>query len=263
MSEDPPPTFGRPEARPQVRYTPALGRLICERIAAGQSEASLTREAGMPSAPSIHKWREREPEFGAAYEAARAQARRDRLARDREVDEARRWRAALKVRKDGRGGRVSLYTPELGDMICRRVAAAETVLAIGADPQMPCAPTIYHWIRKDAGFREQYLEAKAVAADMLADAALEIALEATEATVRADQLRIATIRWTASMLAPKKYGSRRALAPEEEEAQSIVVVVQEFGQTEQEALEQAGVDPRRFGHEARDIEAERDWWSTP
>ncbi|MES2724770.1 MAG: hypothetical protein V4656_16585 [Pseudomonadota bacterium] len=240
-----PPPLGRPDHRPQVRYSPDLGKLICERIAGGQSEASLGREPGMPSVQAIYKWRNREPDFAQAYETARDQARRERLERDREEDAARRWRAALKPRKDGRGGSVSIFSDALGETICARVAGGETVLAIGADPDMPCASTIYHWVREDEDFREAYLRAKAVAADILADAALEIALESTAATVTADALRIRTIRWTAAMLAPKKYGARRALAPQEAMEHPPVALV--FDQEE-------GAD---------EPAAERDWWSEP
>ncbi|WP_310538869.1 hypothetical protein [Phenylobacterium sp.] len=260
MSSKSPP-FGRSDRRPQVRYSPALGRLICERIAAGQSEASLGREPGMPSVQAIYKWRNREPDFAQAYDAARDQARRERRTRDRAEDEDRRWRQALRPRKDGRGGRVSTYSDELGGVILRRIAGGETVLSIGADDDMPCAATIYHWIRADDGFHDAYLKAKAVAADIFADAMLEIALEATEATARGDALRIKTLRWTAAMLAPKKYGARRALAPEpEEEAQQpIVVVIRKFGMSHDEALATVGRGPLA----KVEPETERDWWSTP
>ena len=261
MSSKSPP-FGRSDRRPQVRYSPALGKLICERIAAGQSEASLGREPGMPSVQAIYKWREREPGFGEAYEAARDRARRERQAsdraQDRAQDEDRRWRQALRPRN--RQGRVSTYSDELGGVILRRIAGGETVLSIGADDEMPCASTIYHWIRADDGFHDAYLKAKAVAADIFADAMLEIALESTESTARGDALRIKTLRWTAAMLAPKKYGARRALAPEpEEEAQQpIVVVIRKFGMSHDEALATVGRGPL-----AETPEPERDWWSTP
>lgn len=239
------PPLGRPDRHPQVHYTPALGRLICEKIAGGQSEASLGREPGMPSVQAIYKWRDREPGFGEAYEAARDQARRDRRARDRAEDEDRKWRQALRPRTPGRPGRVSIYTEQLGGVILRRIAGGETVLSIGADDEMPCAATIYHWVRADDGFHDAYRKAKAVAADIFADAMLEIALESTETTARGDALRIQTLRWTASMLAPKKYGARRPLAPEEEDPDRPpwVVVVRKFGQSQDEAMATIGRGP--------------------
>ena len=53
-----------------VRYTPELGREICARVAAGESQHALAREPGMPSRRTFRDWALREPEFGAAFEAA-------------------------------------------------------------------------------------------------------------------------------------------------------------------------------------------------
>ena len=221
MSLMPPPP-GRPGARAPVRYSPELGEAICARIAAGESEAALARDPGMPSVRAIHVWRAREPAFGAAYEAARRTARRWRLAREKVADTGKRWRAALRARAD-RPGRVSILTPELTETICARIAAGESVLAIGADPAMPCAPSIYGWARRNQAFRAAYLRAKDIGTNILFDAAWEIALESTEATVRADRLRIDTLRWHVATLAPKKYG-RDA----EDEAPTQMVVIQRF-----------------------------------
>jgi hypothetical protein len=222
----PPP--GVPGARSAVRYSPELGRAICARIAAGESQKALAGEPGMPSAWTMRDWARRIPEFAEAFEAARQASAARRLAQDRRIDEARGWRRMLK-RAGRRGGSVSIRTPALDEAICGRIAAGETVISIGADPQMPCAATICAWVRRDEDFRAMYAAAKAAAADLLFDLALEIALESSEETVRADRLRIATLRWHAAMLAPKKYGVRRALAPDEGEAREPwTVIIQKF-----------------------------------
>jgi hypothetical protein len=222
----PPP--GIPGARTAVRYSPALGRTICARIAAGETQRALAEEAGMPSAWTMRDWARRLPDFAEAFEAARRASRARRLAQDRRTDAARGWRRMLK-RTGRRGGSVSIRTPELDQAICARIAAAETVIAIGADPAMPSASTICAWVRRDDDFREMYAAAKAVASDLMFDLALEIALESREETVRADRLRIQTLRWHTAMLAPKKYGARRALGAEEGEAREPwTVVIQKF-----------------------------------
>ena len=198
-----------------VRWSAALGREICARLASGTAEAALCREPGMPSVQAVRGWARRRPAFAAAYEAAKAAARGARLARDRKVDLARRWRTALTAASGwrARGGAVSPYCGELAELICRRITGGESVLAIGADPAMPCAQTIYNWVRQHDDFREMYLIARELAADLMFDLAYEVALETGEATVRADRLRIQTLRWRAAMLAPKKYGLRRGLGP--------------------------------------------------
>lgn len=225
-------TPARAGARAPVRYCPELGREICRRIAAGESQHALSREPGMPSRRTFGDWAAREPEFGAALEAAKLAGRERQVAADRRADAPRMWRRMLS-REGRRGGSVSHYTPELAEAICLRIAAGESVLAIGADPAMPCSVTIYNWARRNDDFREMYLRAKDIAADLLFDLTREIALEATEATVRSDALRIRTLRWHTAMLAPKKYGTRRLLGPEEEAGQGgprpFNVLIQRFG----------------------------------
>ncbi len=54
-----------------VRYSAELGREICARVAAGESQHALAREPGMPSRRTFRDWALREPEFGAAFEAAK------------------------------------------------------------------------------------------------------------------------------------------------------------------------------------------------
>jgi hypothetical protein len=211
-----------------VRYSPELGLTICARIAAGETQKGLADQAGMPSAWTMRDWARRIPEFAEAFEAARRASLTRQLAQERRVDEARGWRRMLKGA--GRhGGSVSMRTPELDQAICARIEAGETVISIGADPAMPCAATICAWVRRDDDFRDMYGRAKAAASDLLFDLALEIALESSEETVRADRLRIETLRWHTAMLAPKKYGMRRALAPEAEEAREPwTVIIQKF-----------------------------------
>lgn len=217
-----------PGARAPVRYSPELGRAICARIAAGETQRALACEAGMPSACTMRDWARRIPDFAAAFEAARRASLARQLAQERRIDEARGWRRMLK-RTGRRGGSVSIRTPELDQAICARIEAGETVISIGADPAMPCAATICAWVRRDEDFRAMYAAAKAVASDLLFDLALEIALESGEQTVRADRLRIETLRWHTAMLAPKKYGVRRALAPEDaEDREPWTVIIQKF-----------------------------------
>jgi len=213
-SPSPPP--GRAGARTPVRYSVELGRAICARIAAGESQHELARQPGMPSRRTFRDWALREPEFAVAYEAAKDEARARQVALDRQADlkpgGGRIWRRML-TRAGRRGGSVSIYTPELGEAICARIAGGESVLAIGDDPAMPCTVSIYNWARRNDEFRRMYLAAKDIAADLMFDLAREIALEATEASVRSDALRIRTLRWQSAVLAPKKYGLRRGLGP--------------------------------------------------
>jgi len=119
-----------------------------------------------------------------------------------------------------RGGSVSMLTPELSETICARLASGETLLSVGADPEMPAASTICGWVRRYEDFREAYVTAKGIAADLLFELALEVALDCDAETVQADRLRIQTLRWQAAMLAPKTYGERVRWGPTPDKAEA-------------------------------------------
>lgn len=125
-------------------------------------------------------------------------------------------------------GRPSLYTPELADRICRRLAEGESLRAICRDAEMPGVSTVFAWLQADEAFRTKYTRAREVQAELMADELLEIAddgqndwmekfnkdgdaigwAENGEA-LRRSQLRVATRQWIASKLLPKKYGDKQ------------------------------------------------------
>ena len=208
-----------------MRYTPALGREICARLAAGESQHALAREAGMPSRRTFRDWALRDPGFGAAFERAKLAGRLARIAATRAADRERVWRSDLYRQRRkavaggeagarrGRGGSVSMLTPALAEEICARIAAGEPAVRICAEDRMPCVSTLYGWVRRNEAFREQYETARGLASDLYFDLCLDVALEATEDTVRADRLRITTFTRWAAQVEPKKYGLRRMLGP--------------------------------------------------
>lgn len=57
---------GRPSG-----YSEGLGEEICARVAAGDDIMSICESEGMPAHTTLHRWREKFPEFGAAYARAR------------------------------------------------------------------------------------------------------------------------------------------------------------------------------------------------
>ncbi|HYU13850.1 MAG TPA: hypothetical protein VEK82_14830 [Stellaceae bacterium] len=76
------PAQARPVAAVKGGYTPALAGKICDRIAEGDSLATIATLPGMPSRRTVRGWLEEHPEFDRQYEIARRQ-RTDNL-----VDEA-------------------------------------------------------------------------------------------------------------------------------------------------------------------------------
>lgn len=120
-------------------------------------------------------------------------------------------------------GRPSIYTLELADRICERLAAGESMRSVARDPDMPAMSSMWKWIRENEEFSLQYAKAKTESADALVEDMLHIAdNEATQeievdgkfvkvkdgASVAHARLRVDTRKWAASKLKPKKYGEK-------------------------------------------------------
>src|SRR5271169_6484233 len=77
-------------------------------------------------------------------------------------------------------GRPSLFTTELGDEICNRIADGESLRAICAEVEMPDKATVFRWLSAEGNkdFRNQYIRAREAQADSLVDDILSIADDA-------------------------------------------------------------------------------------
>ena len=125
-------------------------------------------------------------------------------------------------------GRPSGYTAEIATTICERLAYGESLRAICADAGMPNKATVFRWIGRHREFRDQYVLAHEVQADLSFDEILKIAddaskdfVEVTTADgtvskrvdydhIQRSKLRVDARKWAAARLAPKKYGERIA-----------------------------------------------------
>ena len=110
-------------------------------------------------------------------------------------------------------GRPSLYTTEITDAICDRLAAGESLNTICRDARMPSRKVVHEWVADDRnGFRDKYARAREAQIEQYADEIVDLAdavAGATEsAVVQAAKLRIDTRKWVASKLLPTKYGDR-------------------------------------------------------
>ncbi|MBS0331992.1 MAG: hypothetical protein JSS35_04440 [Proteobacteria bacterium] len=243
-----------------MRYSEALGRAICARVALGESVAAVCRDAGMPHSTTVYDWTRAHPGFGAALAAAQREARVAQRLADRAAA-AKRWGAdgaadgAFGVLRDGRG-RWSTFTPELGEAICWRLANGESLKSIGLDPAMPAAATVLYWARRYPAFGDAYAEARALMADSLSDMALEVAMTTNPREVWADKLRVDTIRWMAARQAPHKYCERLQAAVELEairreagDGEGLTVIVKHHSEITPE--EEAAHDATERAWEAR------------
>ena len=103
-------------------------------------------------------------------------------------------------------GRPSLYSEELTDEICERIATGQSLRTICAEEHMPDVTRVYSWLRGSDEFYHQYMRAREAQADYYADEIIEIADIETDAQ-RAKN-RIDARKWHASKLAPKRYGDK-------------------------------------------------------
>ena len=113
-----------------------------------------------------------------------------------------------------RGGRQSLYTPQLAALICERIAHGESLVAISGKQGLPTRQTILEWLKLHSDFEAMYRQAREDQADTLADEIIAIADSvkdagpADSARVNAARLRVDARKWTAAKLKPKVYGDR-------------------------------------------------------
>ena len=127
--------------------------------------------------------------------------------------------------------RPSIFTQELADLICHRVATSTFGLKKLCDmhDDMPVHGTVYEWRYKNKEFSDQYTKAKQAQAELLAEEILDIADDAKNdwmeslsddekgigyklngEHVNRSRLRIDTRKWHASKLAPKIYGDLKS-----------------------------------------------------
>jgi hypothetical protein len=121
------------------------------------------------------------------------------------------------------------YTPELGELICERIAEGQSLRQIALHPGMPTVSTMMRWAALgDAGdkrytdFSEQYVRAMAARADYMGEQIIDIADDSTGDTfvdddgnervnfdnIQRSKLRIETHKWLMGKMKPKKYGDK-------------------------------------------------------
>lgn len=106
----------------------------------------------------------------------------------------------------------TIFSAAIADEICERIAEGEGLRSICRDDHMPGRQTVIDWLADaDPGkgpFRTKYARAREAQADWWDEAMHDEAQAATPETVNVARLRVSTMQWRASKLAPKKYGER-------------------------------------------------------
>lgn len=106
-------------------------------------------------------------------------------------------------------GRPSIFSEELADEICERIADGESLRSICRDDEMPSKATVFRWLAEKQDFQDQYTRAREAQADSLVDDMLDIAdgkkalLEGSDPDVQRDRLAVETRKWIAGKLKGK------------------------------------------------------------
>ncbi len=105
--------------------------------------------------------------------------------------------------------RPTIYTEELAEAICKRIAEGDSMRKIAKDQSMPSASTVFRWLLDEGKkpFWEQYEKACNIRAELKFEELEEIA-DNSEGEVQRDRLRIDTKKWYLSKVLPKKFGDK-------------------------------------------------------
>jgi hypothetical protein len=110
--------------------------------------------------------------------------------------------------RGGRNGNEPLYTPELAEEICRRLASGESLIQICQAAHMPSDWTVRNWAIEDRdGFASKYAQAREALMDRWSEEIVAIADDQT-AEPNDRRVRVDTRKWLMSKLAYRRYGDK-------------------------------------------------------
>lgn len=138
-------------------------------------------------------------------------------------------------------GRPSVYSEQIAEIICSRIAGGESLITICKDDDMPSERSVFRWLSDPArsAFRQDYERARETWADAMLERMLAIADDGTNDTARDEEgrekvnhdhiarskLRVDTLKWAMARMAPKRYGDKldltvddKRLDPDERDA---------------------------------------------
>lgn len=116
-------------------------------------------------------------------------------------------------------GRPSSFSPDVAEEICTRMAEGKGLRQICALNDMPERRTVLRWLESSSDFRHQYARAREALMDWYSEEILKIAFDDAgdvfidgekvvndHARVQRARLKVDTLKWIMSKLAPRRYG---------------------------------------------------------
>jgi hypothetical protein len=141
--------------------------------------------------------------------------------------------------------RPSIYTKELAENICSRIAEGESVRKIVKNKDMPSASTIFRWLLNEdyKEFWEQYEKARNIQAELMFEELLDIADDGTNdwiekelqsgqvietlnsENIQRSRLRVDTRKWYLSKVLPKKFGEKIDITTGGEKIETVTITI--------------------------------------
>lgn len=146
-------------------------------------------------------------------------------------------------------GRPAIYTQELADMLCARIAEGQSIRTACTAADMPCTTTVFKWLRENKDFAQQYARATEERTEAMSEDILDIAddgsndlmtiqkgnqsyeVENREVTNRS-RLRVDTRKWLMSKMKPKKYGDKVDVTSDGKAIEGNTIVFKDFNGTQ-------------------------------
>lgn len=145
-------------------------------------------------------------------------------------------------------GRPALFSQELADKVCEKIAEGYSMRTVCAPDDMPAISTLFKWIREIPSFTQQYARATEERTEAMSEDILDIAddgsndlmtiqkgnksyeIENKEVTNRS-RLRVDTRKWLMSKMKPKKYGDKVDLTSGGEVIKGNTIILKDFNGT--------------------------------
>ncbi|MEW5687067.1 MAG: hypothetical protein AB1942_19270 [Pseudomonadota bacterium] len=199
-------------------FTWAMGRLILQRIADGDTMKAITADPRMPAYCTVYRWMQVVPEFGDLVSEVRAALAKNRLA---ERDAWRRLRRRQRRRQTG--GRRSTLTGERLDRMLDEIRAGAALSEVVAEPGAPSFKVVYTALRRCPGFRAVFVEACDWRADWLEFQAEQVSYEVFERGISLAEAKrgMRDIQGWRGRVTPKLYRTARARRSDGDEDDDI------------------------------------------
>lgn len=110
-------------------------------------------------------------------------------------------------------GRPSSYTKQIGDEICSRLAAGESLLHICESEHMPARSTILLWVvnGEHKEFSDNYRAGRQANGEAHGDRIAQLGQQVIDGALdpQAAKVAIDALKWSAERMAPRQYGAKQ------------------------------------------------------